>query len=173
MSSLKNQIKDKEEKYNRFKKDIQNERMFLFKVNNLFTDEFEEMIDDILILNEAQFMSQLKNRIESELEEIYSDKISSEKKLPQFLEKGIKNIKEDYKSNYELLFNTYDYYTKNKNTKKSDIEYLTNKYRRHCIREVQNEHATHTCNSKLGKFILAKKKGKIKYDIVKNKKKKY
>ena len=81
--------------------------------------------------------------------------------MPQFLEKGIKNIKEDYKSNYELCFNTYDNYAKNKNSKKNDIEYLTNKYRRHCMREVQNEHATHTCNSKLGKFILAKKKVKL------------
>ena len=91
MNTLKNQIKEKEEKYNRFKKDIQNERMFLFKINNLFTDEFEEMIDDILILNETQFMSQLKNRIESELEEIYSDKISSEKILQAWNVKKVTN----------------------------------------------------------------------------------
>ena len=62
MNTLKNQAKEKEEKYNRFKKDIHNERMFLFKINNLFSDEFEEMIEDILILDENQFMSQLKDR---------------------------------------------------------------------------------------------------------------
>ena len=173
MNTLKNQTKEKEEKYNRFKKDIHNERMFLFKINNLFSDEFEEMIEDILILDENQFMSQLKNRIENELEDIYSDKVFSEKKLSNFIEKGINSIKNDYKSNYDLLYNTYDNYTKNKNSKKNDIEYLINKYRRHCMNEVKNEYATHICNSKLGKFILAKKYGKIEFVICSNCKKAY
>ena len=75
--SLKREI---QEKYNKFKKDILNKRMFLFKINQLFTDEFEEIFEDILILNENQFMSQLKNNVKSELEGIYSYQIFSEKK---------------------------------------------------------------------------------------------
>ena len=75
------QRREIEDKFNKYKKDIQNERMFLFKINHLFTDEFEELIEDILILNENQFMLQLKNRVEKELEEAYSDKCFSEKKI--------------------------------------------------------------------------------------------
>ena len=169
----KKKNKEIEEKYNIFKKEIQNERMFLFKINQLFNDEFDDMLEEILLLNESQFMSQLKNRVESELEEIYSDKIFSEKKFTNILEKGFNSIKIDYKPNYQLLNTTYDNYLKNKNSKKNDIEFLTNKYRRHCVKEVDNEFAIHTCNSHLGKLILVKKYGKIEFVICSNCKKVY
>ena len=58
-----------EEKFVKFEKEVKNERMFLFKLNSLFTDEFEEIIDDILILNDKEFISQLKNRVEKQIEE--------------------------------------------------------------------------------------------------------
>ena len=159
--SLKREI---QEKFNKYKKDILNERMFLFKINQLFTDEFEEILEDILILNENQFMSQLRNRVEDELEGIYSDQIFSEKKFTNILEKGLNQIKPEYKESYDFISNIYDAYSKNKNSRRNDFEFLTNKYRRHCLNEVQNTHATHTCN-KLGKFLLCKKSGKVEYVI--------
>ena len=159
--SLKREI---QEKYNKFKKDILNERMFLFKINQLFTDEFEEILEDILILNENQFMSQLKKNVESELEGIYSDQIFSEKKCTNIIEKGLNTIKSDYKSNYDYISNIYDSYSKNKNSRRNEFEFLTNNYRRHCLNEVQNDHASHTCN-KQSKFLLCKKSGKVEYVI--------
>ena len=64
MNDFKNRRREIDDKFNKYKKDFQNERMFLFKINQLFTDEFEEIFDDILILNESQFLSQLKNGVE-------------------------------------------------------------------------------------------------------------
>ena len=171
MSKRRN--KENDDKFNQYRKDIQNERMFLFRINHFLTEEFEEIIDDILILNEEQFISQLKNRVEREMVEIYSDKILSEKNFINILEKGINNIKLDYKINYDFLNDTYYNYSKNKNLKNNNIEYLNSHYRRHCINEVENEYATHTCNQKLGKFILVKKNGKNEFVICSNCKKVY
>ena len=67
MINKKKKNKEIEEKYNIFKKEIQNERMFLFKINQLFNDEFDDMLEEMLLLNESQFISQLKNRVETEL----------------------------------------------------------------------------------------------------------
>ena len=173
MYESKNRKSANEEKYIKYKKDIQNERMFLFKINQIFNDELDELFDDILLLNENQFISQLQTRVETDLEEIYSDKIFSEQKYTNVFTKGLKNIKSDYKSNYDLLNNIYEQYSKNKNSKKSDIEFLNNRYRRHCLNEVDNEHATHFCNPKLGKFIVVKKHGNIHFVICANCKKVY
>ena len=173
MNDSKDQKRAIEEKFNKYKKDSQNERMFLFKINQIFSDEFDEIIDDILILNENQFIMELKNRVENELAEIYSDKIFSERKFSYYIEKGLNNIKSDYKYNYDLLYDTYEIYSKNVNSKKNDIEFLNNKYRRHCINEIENEHATHTCNAGLGKFIIVNKNGKPEFVICSNCKKIY
>lgn len=169
----KYQTDSKEDKFSKFKKDIQSERMFLFKINNLFTDEFEELIDDILILNESQFLAQLRNRVEEELEEAYSDKCFTDRRCKNILDKGLNTIKSEYKSNYDLISDAYNKYTKNKNARKSDIEFLTKGYRRHCIREMDNEFATHFCNNRTGKFLLVKRDGKIEFVVCTNCKKTY
>ena len=173
MNDSKRHIGIIEEKYNKFKKDILNERMFLFKINQIFTDEFEEMFEDILILNEDNFMSNLKNRVESEFEGIYSDKILSERKFTNILEKGLNTIKSEYKMNYDILHDIYDTYLKNKRSRNNEIEFLKDNYRRHCLNEMSNDFATHTCDSKSGKFLLGKKNGKIEYVICINCKKAY
>ena len=165
---------DCEDKYEKYKKEILNEKMFSFRVNNLFMNEFEESIEDILILSENQFFIQIRNRVEAELEEIYSEKIFSDKKFLNLIDKGVNYIKSDYNQNYELLNNTYNIYTKNKNFSKNEkITFLTSKYRRHCINEVDNEFATHTCSNKLGKFILVERNGKTEFLICSNCKKVY
>ena len=101
-----------EAKYEKYKKEILNEKMFSFRINNLFMNEFEELIEDILILTENQLFIQIKNRVEAELEEMYSEKIFSDKKFLNLIEKGVNYIKTDYNQNYELLNNTYNLYTK-------------------------------------------------------------
>ena len=177
-SKSKNESKESiEDKFNKYKKDIQNERMFLFKINQLLNDEYEEIFEDILVLNEKQFMSELKNRVESELENIYSDKIFSEKKFKNFLEKGLNSIKSDYISDHQMVSEAYDNYnfskSSKKNSKKNEIEFLTSGYRRHCPREADNDFGTHICNANLGKFILVKNNGKVEFVICSNCKKVY
>ena len=169
MNDSKFKSREIDEKYDKFKKDISNERMFLFLINNLFSTEFQELIEDILILDESQFFIQIKNRVEAELEEIYSEKIFSDQKYKTLIEKGVNSIKSEYNQNFELLNNTYNTYTKNRNK----TNFLTSGYRRHCINEVDNNFATHTCNAKLGKFILVEKNGKIDSVICSNCKKVY
>ena len=173
MNDSKNHKKDLEDKFNKYQKDILNEKLFLFKINQMLRDVFEEIFDDILIIDENQFISQLKNKVEEELEEIYSNKISTERRFSNLLEKGLNSIKNDYKASFDILNNTYYLFSKNKNTKRKNIEFLVNQYRRHCLNEVENEHATHTCDSKFGKFILVKKYGKTEFVICSHCKKVY
>ena len=173
MKDSRNNSKEIEEKYDKYKKDISNEKMFLFRINNLFTNEFEELIEDILILNESQFFIQIKNRVEAELEYIYSEKIFLDTKFNNLIEKGLNSIKSDYNNNLEYIQNVYNNYIENKNFKKGKIKFLKSNYRRHCINEVNNEFALHNCNNKLGKFLLVEKKGKIEFLICSNCKKVY
>ena len=169
MKDSKINLDQNEDKYEKYKKEILNEKMFSFRINNLFMNEFEELIEDILILTENQFFIQIKNRVEAELEEIYSEKIFSDKKLLNLIDKGVNYIKTDYNQNYELLNNTFNLYTKNKNK----IKFLTSKYRRHCANEVENEFAMHTCSNKLGKFIIVENNFKTEFLICSNCKKVY
>ena len=169
MKDSRFKTKEIEDKYDKFQKDISNERRFLFHINNLFSAEFKELLEDILILNENQFFIQIKNRIEAELENIYSDKIFSDQKFLSLLDKGVNSIKSDYSQNFEKFNNEYTNYTKNKNKAK----FLTSGYRRHCLNEVDNEFATHTCSAKSGKFILVENNGKIEFLICSHCKKIY
>ena len=61
MKDSRFKTKEIEDKYDKFQKDISNERRFLFHINNLFSAEFKELLEDILILNENQFFIQIKN----------------------------------------------------------------------------------------------------------------
>ena len=170
MIESKKQGKTNEEKFNKFKEEIQNEKKFLSKINQLFTDEYDGMLEEILLLNESKFLSELKYRVENALEEIYSDKIFFDKKYSNILEKSFTAMKSDYKQDYKLIINSYD---NSKNFKKNDDIYLINGYRRHCPREVDNEHATHICDSYRGKFILCKDNNKIEFVVCSNCKKVY
>ena len=173
MKDSRNKTKEIEDKYNKYKKDISNERMFLFRINNLFTNEFDELIEDILILNETQFFIQIKNRVEAELEEIYSEKIFSDQKFGTLIEKGINYIKHEYNKNLELINNAFNNFNKSKTNKNEKNKLLTSNYRRHCVNEVDNEFATHNCSAKLGKIITVENKGKIAFLVCANCKKVY
>ena len=168
-----NESKKLEEKFHKFQKEIKNERMFLFKLNSLFTDEYEENIDDILILNEKEFISHLKNGVEQQLEDLYSEKCFSDKKFKNYFERALNNINTDYKSDYNLIFDVYNNYSKNKNLRKNNFEFLNSNYRRHCINEMRNDHATHNCNSENNKFLLVKRNNNSEFVICINCKKVY
>ena len=170
MIESKKQGKTNEEKFSKFKEDIQNEKRFLSKINQLFTDKYDGMLEEILLLNEHKFLSELKSRVENELEETYSDKILSDKKYLNILDESFTTMKSDYKQDYKLIINSYD---NTKNFRKNDDNYLINGYRRHCCREVDNEHATHICDSYKGKFILCKDNGNIEFVVCSNCKKVY
>ena len=118
MKDSRNNNKEIEDKYDNYKKDISNERKFLFHINNLFTNEFEELIEYILILNESQFFIQIKNRVKAELEYIYSEKIFSDSKFSNIIEKSLNYIKSDYNENFEIIQNVYNNYSKSKNIKR-------------------------------------------------------
>ena len=173
MKDSKYKQKESEEKFDKFKKEIQNEKSFGFRINSLFSIEFEDQLKDILIQDQTQFFSQIKNRVKAELEQIYSSKIFSDHKFSSLFEKGLNSIKSDYTENYKALNNTYETFIKNRNLKNDKVKFLSSKYRRHCINEVYNDFAYHTCSNKLGKFILVEKNDKVDFVICSNCKKVY
>ena len=166
MESNKNEEdKDNEAKLKLFEKEIQNERAMSRKILRLLRNELEEIIEDILILKEDQFLSHIKSGVISELEETYSEESLQNKKLIKIVDNSLDQIKKEYQDNYDLLSK----YISNKKTVNDD-EQIT--YRKHCINN--EEFPSHNCGRKPNKFIIVKNdSNKIKFLICSNCKKVY
>ena len=149
------------EKFDRYKIEAKDEIIFLKKLNTFFTSHYQDLFEDILLLSETKLLSQLKNLVEKELEEIFSEKCLQEELVIKSIEKGLNEIKSEYISNYKIAKQGYDSFSKNKNSPNNETEFLTKGYRRHCINEVDIEYPSHVCSQKLGKFIVVKNKRKI------------
>ena len=158
MESNKNcEDQDIETKLKLFEKDIENERTMSRKIIRLFRNELEEIIEDILILKEDQFISHIKSGVISELEETYSEDSLQNKKLNKIIDNSLEQIKKEYKENYDLLSK----YTSRRNFSNDDEEIV---YRKHCINN--EEFPSHNCGRKPNKFIIVKNdNNKIKFLI--------
>ena len=71
---------DKREKLSLFEKDISTIKIMSRKVEHLFRNELDEIINDILILKEENFLNHIKNGVLLELEDMYSEDCLSNKK---------------------------------------------------------------------------------------------
>ena len=134
MSFIRNSAKIIENKVSNFKKDIENESLMNKKIFNLFKNEFEEALPNILLIKGVQFIDDIKNGVLLVLENTYTDYCLTNEKLKKLLENGLNDIKEEYKSHFTLLNNSWEEYEKNSKRRISDnkFETLTN-FRKHCI----------------------------------------
>ena len=138
-------------KYNQFLSDLSNGNFLEKKINHLFKIEFEEIFNEILILTNDQFLSQIKNGISLSLSDIYSENCLSNQKLISLIEAGLQSINSDYISLYNFLSNAW---SNNEKTfkKKSSNEDMLKIFRKHCINN--DEYAYHNCDLDNNTFLI-------------------
>ena len=144
-----------EAKYTQFKKDIHDEKTMSSKLENLYKNEYDLALSDILVLTEEAFLEQINNGVSLSLEDIYSDNCLSDSKLNKLMNSNINKIKNDYQKDSELINKAWNNHLKNSRGRNNDIEYLSN-FRKHCIGT--NQYAMHNCskNNENCNFIMVK-----------------
>ena len=138
-------------KYNQFLSDLSNGNYLEKKIRHLFKIEFEEIFSDILILNNDQFLSQIKNGISLSLSDIYSENCLSNEKIISMIEAGLQSINTDYINLYNFLSKAWSNHEKNiiKNTSNEEMLKI---FRKHCINN--DEYAYHNCDLKDNTFLI-------------------
>ena len=141
-------------KFDQFMIEIENTKKMRKKINQLFTKELEKKLEDILILNEDQFLSNLENSVLEILSQIYSEKCKYNEKLQDLITNGLNLIKFDYQKKYKFFTESW-----NKNCKRGYKQFIPNtlllsSYRKHCPE--CDEFASHNCKSFPTKFIMLK-----------------
>ena len=168
MKDSKYKQKESDENFEKFKKKIKSEKSFGFRINSLFSMNSKNNYIYINPRSNSIFLPNKKSS-QSRIRTNIFIQYFSDHKLFSLFEKGLNSIKFNYIENYKVLNNTYETFIKNRNLKNDKIKFLSSKYRRHCIKEVYNDFAFHTCS----KFILLEKNGKIDFVICSNCKKVY
>ena len=165
MSFIRNSGKIIENKILQFRKDIENEILMKRKINNLFKNEFEEALPDILLIKGIKFIDHIKNGVLLVLENTYTDQCLSDEKVKNILENGLNEVKKEYKNSYTLLSESWDEYEKSIKNRIGDnkIETLIN-FRKHCFGS--EDFASHNCKQKQNRFIIIKNKNKEKKFVI-------
>ena len=165
MSFIRNSKKIIENKKLNFKTDIENESFMKKKIYNIFKNEFEEILPDILLIKGVQFIDHVKNGVLLVLENTYTDQCLTNDILKNILENSLSELKNEYKNCYTLLSESWDEYEKNARKRIGDnkFETLIN-FRKHCFGS--EDFASHNCQYKQNRFIIIKdKNGEKKFVI--------
>ena len=168
-----------EMKLEQFENEIKDEKTMDKKLKILFSNEYNEMLGDILNLKEDIFIDQVKEGVSLLLEDYYTDSSLSDNRLSKLLEENITEIKNKYKQDYNLINKAWSTYDKS-SKRRSNNDCLLTGFRKHCINT--DERASHNCcsNERDGErnchFIIVNdsdsKKG-IKFVVCENCKKVY
>ena len=80
-------IDSSENKIEQFKKDITEEKKFEEMLNKKFNEQYDENLEDILLLEKDVFLKQIKEGVQLLLEEKYTDYYSTTDKFSKLLKK--------------------------------------------------------------------------------------
>ena len=165
MSFIRNSTKIIENKQLQFKKDIDNEALMKKKIYNLFKNEFEEALPDILLIKGVQFIDHIKNGVLLVLENTYTDQCLTNEKIKNILENGLDEVKKEYKNNYTLLSESWEEFERNTKKRIGDnkFETLIN-FRKHCFGS--EDFASHNCKNKQNRFIIIKNNNQEKRFVI-------
>ena len=158
MASSQILLKLTEEKIAKYKEDIKNKEEMSQKITDILTQEYEERFSEILTLSKDQFFQNITKGVFSTLEDIYTNIIKEDEKLETLIDENMKNFKNQYDYNYNILKNEWENYNKDKN----GYNYV-NRYRKHCFDD--NDYACHSCD-KDSKFVLISSNNNDNFDYV-------
>ena len=155
------EINEEMEKYKLFEKEITNENDFIKKTEEIFKLQYFEKLQDILILQKAQFLEQIEQEVLFILKKIYSEQITLNTKFNSLYKTIFQQFESKYISQFKEIHSKYDFFLRlksksirTKNT--TDIEalnyYYISNFRRHCLNHTGP--ALHKCGrGEKGKFI--------------------
>ena len=125
MSYIRNSTKITENKQLQFKQDIENEALMKKKITNLYKNEFQDALPDILLIKEIQFIDHIKNGVLLVLENFYTDQCLTNENIKNLLEDGLNEIKKEYKKYYTLLTESWEDFERNIKKKIGDNKFET------------------------------------------------
>ena len=161
-------------KFEKFEKEIKDEKGMDKKLKILFLNEYEEIIGDILNLKDELFIEQVKEGVSLLLEDFYTDGCLSDNLLSKIFEKNLNEIKNRYENDFSLINKVWSSYEKSSKRRQNNDIFLTG-FRKHCIHT--DDYLYHNCctNSiEKSHFIIVKNnKEEIKFVVCQNCKKVY
>jgi len=144
---------DIDKKYKAFQKDIRDFNNFSEKIKNLFLYAIDNIFEDILTTNEADFISSIQNGVEMQLTDIYSDYYLNDKTYLKIFEQNINNAKNYYKKNYNIIKNAKNFYESLIFNNTNLEPYYLIRYRKHCCESPMCAH--HSCERrKPNEFLI-------------------
>ena len=152
---------EEKEKYILFEKEISNQDEFIKKIKDIIKLQYFEKLQDILILQKSQFLSQIEQEVIFILKKLYSSQIASNPKFNSLFKSSFQDFESKYNSEFREIHSKFDFFLrlKSKSIKTNnatDIEalnyyYIAN-FRRHCMNHTGP--ALHKCgHAEKGKFI--------------------
>ena len=152
---------EEKEKYILFEKDISKEDEFIKKIKDIIKLQYFEKLQDILILQKNQFLSQIEQEVIFILKKLYSSQITSNQKFNSLFKSSFQEFESKYNSEFREIHSKFDFFLrlKSKSIKTNnptDIEalniyYIAN-FRKHCMNHTGP--ALHKCgHAEKGKFI--------------------
>ena len=133
-----------EMKIEKFEHDIKDGKKLNKKLRILFSNEYDEILGDILNLKDELFIDQVKEGVSLLLEDHYTDSCLSDERLSLLLEDNINEIKCKYKHDYALINKAWTGYDKISKRRTNNGSLLIG-FRKHCI--YTDERASHNCCS--------------------------
>ena len=151
------------EKYEKFLQDIKDESAFIEQLNSLYSTEFEEIFQDLLLFPEEEIISSLTSGVKMVLADSYTEDIFQNKKLNTLLSKSESKIKLEYESHYQILFKAWTHYESKIKTKPNNESFFLSNFRKHC--PSTEDYAYHSCGKGKSKFLEVYSKTKLLYVI--------
>ena len=129
-------------KIERFENEILDEKKFEEDLINKFNDQYDEYLEDILLLDKDTFLSQIKESVQLLLEDKYTDYCFSKDILTKLMSKCMEQIEKKYNHHYSIINKTWTSYSKI-SKRRTNTESLFTGFRKHCI--YTEDYASHNC----------------------------
>ena len=124
------------------KNETKEEQSFEKKLIAIFHEEYEETIEDILILTQETFLNQIKNGVQLTLEENYPEINLSDEKIQKLISQNMDEIHKQYNHDYTLISKEWTSYNKI-SKRRTCTDNLLKNYRKHCL--LSENFASHNC----------------------------
>ena len=124
------------------KNETKEEKSFEKKLIGIIHEEYEETIEDILILTQETFLNQIKKGVQLTLEENYPEINLSDEKIQKLISQNMDEIHKQYNHDYTLINKEWTSYNKI-SKRRTCIDNLLKNYRKHCLHS--ENCASHNC----------------------------
>ena len=124
------------------KKEIKTEKPFDKKITTIFHEEYQENIEDILILTEEIFLNQIKDGVQLILENDYPEISLNDEKIIKLISQNMEEIQKEYNHDFSLINREWTAYNK-ASKRRTCFDNLLKGFRKHCL--YTEEFASHNC----------------------------